>query len=132
MKNPERTTKSIGRLGEDAAAHYLQRRFYKIIDRNYVAGKYEIDIIAETLHHIVFVEVKTRTQDPQATPAYGAPSAAVTHTKRSYLISAARRYLSRTPSRKELRFDVIEIYLSSEKTPKILKIEHMKDAFRAY
>ena len=132
MKKIDKTTKNIGFFGESAATRYLQRRFYKILERNYVAGKYEIDIIAETLHHIVFVEVKTRTQDPEVISKYGLPSAAVDHSKRTYLIAAARKYLSFCPSRKEIRFDVIEIYLSSEETAKILKIKHMKDAFRAY
>lgn len=131
MKNAE-TTKKVGNFGEDAATRFLRKRFYKILDRNYTVGKYEIDIIAESLRHLVFIEVKTRTQDPQVAPKYGTPSAAVTHTKRSYLISAARQYLLMHPSRKTIRFDVIEIYLSPEESTKILKIQHMKDAFRAY
>ena len=132
MKSFDFTTKSIGDFGEDAAVRYLKRRFYKIVDRNYTVQKYEIDIIAETLHRIVFIEVKTRTASDSNIRTYGAPSAAVTRKKRTFLIAAARQYLAFHNVRKEVRFDVIEIYLSQEKNNKILKIQHMKDAFRAY
>ena len=132
MKSTEKTTKSVGFLGETAAARFLQRRLYRIVERNYTAGKYEIDIIAESLRHIVFVEVKARTQQPQSIGRYGHPSAAVNHRKRAFLVEAARQYLAFHPSRKQPRFDVIEIYLSPDKSPKILKIAHMKDAFLAY
>ena len=132
MKKNQVKTNDIGMLGEDAAARFLKRRFYRILDRNYTAGKYEIDLIAESLRHIVFVEVKTRTQDPEIPSRFGTPSFAVTHQKRAFIIAAARRYLSFRSSPKAMRFDVIEIYLSSDPTPKILKIQHMKDAYRAY
>ena len=133
MKKLDATThKAIGVFGEDAAARYLKRRFYKILERNYTAGKYEIDLIAESFRHIVFVEVKTRTQAPDEDALYGTPSAAVTLQKRAYIIAAARRYLSFRALQKDVRFDVMEIYLSDDQTPKILRIKHIKDAYRAY
>ena len=132
MKKTDACTKAVGRIGEDAAARYLRRRFYKILERNYVAGKYEIDLIAESFRYIVFVEVKSRTQNPCEISRFGTPSSAVTHQKRDFVIAAARRYLSFRKIQKEARFDVMEIYLSSDEPSKILKIEHMKDAYRAY
>lgn len=132
MNTLDMTTKDIGQRGENAAVRFLRRRFYRIVARNYVAGKYEIDIIAETFRHIVFVEVKTRTQDPKNIGMYGSPSVAVTHKKRAFVVAAARRYLAWHKCDKEPRFDVIEVYLSPDKTSKILKLQHMKDAYRAY
>ena len=61
-----RTTKEIGDWGERYAARYLRRHGYRISDRNYRHGKYEIDVIAVGLRDILFVEVKTRTYRPEA------------------------------------------------------------------
>ncbi len=49
----------IGRAGEDAAADYVKKRGYKIIERNYWKPWGELDIIARAPDKIlVFVEVK--------------------------------------------------------------------------
>lgn len=53
-------TKISGRKGEDAAAAYLKKKKYKILNRNYAAVGGEIDIIARDKSFIVFVEVKYR------------------------------------------------------------------------
>ncbi|OGI17433.1 MAG: hypothetical protein A3J63_03805 [Candidatus Moranbacteria bacterium RIFCSPHIGHO2_02_FULL_40_12b] len=56
--------KSLGQIGEDAAAKYLKKKGYKILERNYFnpLGRRlgEIDIVAEKEKEIIFVEVKTR------------------------------------------------------------------------
>jgi putative endonuclease len=50
----------LGGRGENAAAVYLQRKGYKIIERNYRTKYGEIDIVAKDPEGIlVFVEVKT-------------------------------------------------------------------------
>lgn len=56
----------IGEWGEQKAVEFLERRGYKIVDRNIQIKKGEIDIIAwhEKKHHgktLCFIEVKTRT-----------------------------------------------------------------------
>ena len=55
MKILEVLTRSriIGNVGERAAAVYLKRKGYKIIERNYVAENNEIDIIAKNRHKIL-------------------------------------------------------------------------------
>ena len=50
----------LGRHGEDKAAAHLEKAGYKILKRNWKAGKLEVDIIAENKDYTVFVEVKTR------------------------------------------------------------------------
>ena len=54
--------KDLGRQGEDMAVKYLLDEGFKIIARNYVSGRGEIDIIAEDQkdNYLVFLEVKTR------------------------------------------------------------------------
>lgn len=50
----------IGNRGEDAAVEWLRERGYYIVERNWRAGSYEIDIIAQRFDTMHFVEVKTR------------------------------------------------------------------------
>lgn len=53
-------TTQIGNRGEDAAVEWLRERGYYIVERNWRAGSYEIDIIAQHFDTMHFVEVKTR------------------------------------------------------------------------
>jgi putative endonuclease len=51
-----------GQLGENAAAKYLKKKGYKIIERNYGKRWGEVDIIAISPEKVlVFIEVKTAT-----------------------------------------------------------------------
>ena len=50
----------IGNRGEDAAVEWLRERGYYIVERNWRASSYEIDIIAQHFDTMHFVEVKTR------------------------------------------------------------------------
>ena len=54
-----RPPRPLGRRGEDAAARFLKKQGYRILDRNRFLGKYEIDIIARDGNCIAFVEVKS-------------------------------------------------------------------------
>ena len=51
---------AFGKAGEQLAAHYLKKKGYKILERNYTCPVGEIDIIGRHKKTIVFVEVKTR------------------------------------------------------------------------
>ena len=51
---------SLGKLGEDIAAKYLEKKGYKIVERNYRKKWGELDIIAVAPDKtLVLVEVKT-------------------------------------------------------------------------
>ncbi|MBU1110201.1 YraN family protein [Patescibacteria group bacterium] len=53
--------KSLGQLGENLAAKYLEKQGYKILACNYSPKRWgEIDIIAIDDDTLVFIEVKTR------------------------------------------------------------------------
>lgn len=69
--------KELGRRGEDAAANFLYRRGYEILERNWVCAAGEADIIARDGDALVFVEVKTRKDCEK-----GFPAEAVTAAKR--------------------------------------------------
>ena len=132
-KNKKPSTTDIGRYGEDVAAKHLKKQGYRIVARNFRAGRNEIDIIAENQDFLVFVEVKARSGVGTYEYDYGTPAAAVTHAKRKRTVEAARAYLYRNETEKLPRFDVIEVYLgkgSYTLSPEVQKIEHIEDAFR--
>ena len=133
QKDAKLSTTELGRYGEKVAAEHLKKQGYRIIQKNFRAGRNEIDIIAENKTDIVFVEVKARSTDRSYGDSYGPPAAAVTHEKRKRTIAAARAYLYQYGCQKDPRFDVIEVYLIQNAlslTPKVQKIEHLIDAFR--
>ena len=64
--------RAYGNEGEQAACEYLQKKGWKILDRNVRRGRGEIDIIARKRKIIAFVEVKRRSS-----LAFGSPAEAV-------------------------------------------------------
>lgn len=126
--------KTFGKKGEDSASSFLCGKGYTIIGRNIRMNHLETDIIARNSTHILFVEVKTRSEYPDTPHAFGRPAAAVDNAKKKRLIAAAEEYLRRNREETEglqPRIDVIEVYImpDSEKY-KVLKIVHMENAVR--
>ena len=122
--------------GEKLAAEILKNSGYKIIEKNYRASRYEIDIIARDKECVVFAEVKARSCEDPENMAFGRPARAVTHSKQSFLINAAKAYMAQNPKLNGLRirFDVIEIFFDKApevKDKKVLKTNHIRNAFGA-
>lgn len=114
-------TQAKGQAGEDAAARFLQKHGYRIVERNWRPGNYlrgEIDCIA--WHHderhikvLCFIEVKTRSSNRM-----GAPQDAVNRTKQRQLSALANAYVSvRKLHDIPCRFDVVEVWLQNASTP---------------
>lgn len=126
---------ALGRLGEDIAADYLQNNGYRIVRRNVQLGKNELDIVAEDDDYIVFVEVKTRSCLYPESGDFGSPGRAVDEGKRRNTVKASRDYLSKNYVNKQPRIDVVEVYMleqkSEFKTPNVLKVNHIRNAFDA-
>ena len=120
----------IGDFGEDAAVKYLKKKHCKILGRNLVFGKLELDIVARTRTDIVFIEVKTRSVTGlDDSLLYGRPSDAVNLEKRRNTVNAAYAYIKENPSKLNMRIDVIEVYLDKNaEKPTVLKIEHFENA----
>ena len=97
--------KLLGRVGEQKAAEHLEKKGYKVLEKNYKTHVGEIDLIARDKEEIVFIEVKTRSSD-----AFGAPGEAVDIKKQEKYYKVAEEYLLKT-NKKNLpcRFDVVEI-----------------------
>ncbi|MEW6416667.1 MAG: YraN family protein [Nitrospirota bacterium] len=114
--------KALGTEGEELAVRFLKnKKGYKIITRNYKTPIGEIDIIAKDGDTLVFIEVKTRTDD-----SFGYPFEAVNKRKKQKLKNLALFYLKNQGKEFPIRFDVLSIFCmdNGEK-----EIEHIKDAF---
>lgn len=130
-KNPARAKTSVsksgkridlGRRGEDAAARFLDKRGYDIVDRNWKCFAGEADIIARDGDTLVFVEVKTRRNCEK-----GFPAEAVNREKRERYEKIALAYLQDYEISDVLvRFDVVSIVVVS--TDRAL-IRHHINAF---
>ena len=116
---------AIGKLGENKAKKYLKRRGYRILESNYRTKAGEIDLIAKEQGCVVFVEVKTRTNEE-----YGAPAEAVSFYKQKHMLKSAQYYLARHDEECECRFDVIEVRLSNRGFLKIARINHLKNVLQ--
>ncbi len=128
MKILEILTKQriTGNIGEDYAAKYLRKHGYKVLERNYVAIDNEVDIIARGDGHLVFVEVKTRTEGTDH-GMEARPAAAVNPKKQRAIIKVAECYSAYLPDKPRIRFDIIEVYLDKKQKP--IRAEHLIGAF---
>ena len=121
--------RSLGNFGEDEAAKFLRKNGYRILERNYVAGEHEVDIIAEDKFAVAFVEVKTRRVD-RLNPREPRPASSVTREKQRSIIAATKCYIAYHPPKKHVRLDIVEVYVEmvGEK-PTVKEIKHLKGAF---
>jgi len=110
----------FGKKGEDIAVGYLEKKGYKILERNWICGKSEIDIIAKEGKYIVVVEVKARHSN-----FAGEPETAVTKEKQRALVFAANAYVRKMNYSEEVRFDIVSILVVNGKE----QINHIEDAF---
>lgn len=120
----------LGDFGEGEAVRLLKRSGYRVLERNYVAFDHEIDIIAESVDAIAFIEVKTRTAG-YTNPREPRPASAVTPKKQRAIISAAKVYIAFHPPKKHIRFDIIEVYADPDGKGgwTLHEIKHLKSAF---
>jgi len=107
-----------GASAEVDAAQLLVDAGYRIVERNYRCKAGELDIVARDGDVLVFVEVRSRSDDEHGT----APEM-IQRTKQRRVIRVARCYLEAVaPDFDECRFDIVAITADES----IL----LKDAFR--
>lgn len=101
----ENAKKALGREGERLAEHYLVKKGYRLVERNYRCAGGEVDLILLDRRVIVFVEVKTRTDHD-----FGTPLEAVEPRKQRRMIFAAQYFLHQKQLyERDARFDVVGI-----------------------
>ncbi len=111
-----------GKRGEQIAAEFLEKKGWRIAERNWRAGRGELDLIAWANDRLlVFVEVKTRAGD-----GFGGPEEAVDARKQDIMARTAGAYMEQIGYDWEIRFDIVAVLLKGDK---LLKIRHVEDAF---
>ncbi len=96
---------SLGAFGENWAAGYLNRRGYRIVERNVRYRGGEIDIVAWEGQTLVFIEVKCRRS-----ASFGSPEASITSRRYGHLAVAISEYLQRHSLQPDnYRIDVVAI-----------------------
>jgi putative endonuclease len=114
-------TRSIGSLGEDAAADAYRRRGYRVVARNWRCRLGELDLVLERRGVLVFCEVKSRRES-----AFGSGFEAVTRRKQAKLRAVAEVFLQAAGSRPQaIRFDVASVAVRGARSA----IELFEDAF---
>jgi len=126
MKTDKR---KLGDKGERLASLYLFFHGYRILKRNYVSGKNEIDIIACTLNTLAFVEVKTRVYDSEEAEELRPPRYAVDEAKQFHTRECAEHFMKHYKTAKTPRMDVIEVSFIKGKHLTKTKIKHYKGAY---
>ena len=107
-----------GAAAERDAARLLVAAGYRIVERNFRCKAGELDIIARDGDVLVFVEVRSRTDD-----AHGAAVEMIRRGKQRQVARVARYYLAAVePVFDECRFDIVAVTAGDA----VL----LKDAFR--
>ena len=112
--------KAIGRAGEEAAVRYLEQQGYTILERNFRLRTGEVDIIARDREYLVFIEVKTRTNN-----AFGSPFEAVDQSKQQRIARTALAYLAGQAREMPVRFDVVAVFAAGD----AVRVELLRNAF---
>ena len=113
-------SKNKGKIGEEEAVSFLEKKGYKILHRNWHFGHREIDIIAQYGQVVVMVEVKIRSKNNPLTLSELVPLR-----KQKHLIEAANHFVMKSNINHEIRFDIILIIYDYNS----IVIEHVENAF---
>lgn len=109
--------KVLGRKAEKLTRHYLRRRGYKIVAKNYMTPFGEADIVARAPDGTYcFVEVKARTSGQLSSPLE-----AITPEKRERYRMIAKCFCAQRRREEPVRFDVAAVLDG--------KLEYLEDAF---
>ncbi len=113
--------KMLGLCGEQKALEFLVQNGYSLVEQNYSSRFGEIDLIVKDDKYIVFVEVKTRKQNPAIS---GLES--ITPNKQRKIIVTAGQYILKSSTDLQPRFDVVTVtHTNGEYTID----QHIKNAF---
>ncbi|APZ42133.1 YraN family protein [Acidihalobacter ferrooxydans] len=108
-----------GDAAERRALAHLRRQGLRLLASNYQCRAGEIDLVMRDGAHLVFVEVRQRSN-----PRFGGALASVDAAKQRRLVATARHYLHTTGADAPARFDVVAIDAADT-------LQWIRDAFRA-
>ena len=111
-----------GKLAEDLAARFLEKRGLAVLARNFRCRGGEIDLVCREGGTLVFVEVRLRRN-----PRFGGAGASITAAKQRRIVLAARHYLAaHARPETDCRFDCILLDDTEGD-----RVEWLRDAFSA-
>lgn len=122
IKKPHPTLQQkLGLWGENLATKWLGEKGYKIIARHFTCREGEIDIIAKDKDQIVFIEVKTRTNQK-----FGLGEDAFNRSKQEKFVKTLWHWLEENNLQNaDFRIDILTLRI--DRDLKKLKIKHFKN-----
>lgn len=122
-------SETIGSIGEDLVANWLQTQNYTIIDRNWSCRLGELDLIAHAPNQtIALIEVKTRSIHNWDIDGL----LAITPTKQRKLWKTAELFILKHPqyADQQFRFDVALVsHRTQPASDKLYQIHHQNEYF---
>jgi len=108
-----------GKLGEELAKTYLEKKGYRIIEQNWRTRWGEIDIIAKKGDALVLVEVRAKVGEQ-----FGSPEDTLTYEKKRRLLWNAKAYVANKKYKGLYRIDAVCIVLKGNGTEIPERISH--------
>lgn len=116
--------KLIGKYGEDITYNHYLNNGYLSLDKNFTIRQGEIDLIVRKNETIVFVEVKSRSNN-----SFGSPCESVSLSKQRNIKYVSKYYLStHNLTNVYVRYDVAEVLFNYYDNT--YKLNIIEDAFR--
>ncbi len=100
-----------GKIGENLAKEYLEKKGYNIIEQNYRTKFAEIDLVAKNKEELVFVEVRTKRGE-----MFGTPEETINKRKLRKLWLNARGYTNQIKWTGPSRIDAVCVVLKPDST----------------
>jgi len=111
----------LGRQGEKLAKRYLKKKGYRHLASNYATRQGEIDLVMQAGDTLVFVEVKTRSDED-----YVPPEQVVNYGKRKRIGAAVRHFIQAHDVHDHpCRFDIVAVIIDDTHEP---VIRHQENA----
>ena len=109
--------RKTGDLGEEIAAQFLERKGFKVIERNFRKPWGEIDLIAEKGGGVRFIEVKAVSRDTLAGVTrermYNSAEELAHASKLSKVARTAQLYMETKRDDRDFQIDVVTVYLNT-------------------
>lgn len=114
---PKTEKRKIGDMGEELASRFLEKRGYKIIERNYLKKWGEIDIVAKNREGLHFIEVKSLAVSHKPYAIEFRPEDAVRAWKKERMARAIKTYFMdrKIGDSEDFQIDIAAVFLDFER-----------------
>ncbi len=116
--NGDLNKKEVGRIGEDVACLFLEKKGFKIVHKNYRKPWGEIDIIAEKDGEVRFIEVKTVSREMPADFSREKntyrPEEQIHPAKLKKITRTAELYMQSRGDNREFQIDAVGVFLDTK------------------